>query len=139
SLMSVRCTSTCTVHRLRSARAGAVLLVAALGQDATALEDGFTRASGDDGRVPGGSLAPVSAGPVVTATSSVDQEAADRAAVEQAYRQFWLVTWSVDREHPESDWRRVVATVAVGPAVGGGGGGGGGAGAEGVVGGWRAG
>jgi hypothetical protein len=45
-------------------------------------------------------------------------EAADRRAVEAAYRRFWLVTWTVDRDHPAADWRTVVATVAVDPELG---------------------
>ena len=85
------------------------MIAAALG---LASSGGCTRASGDGGPTPSASMAPV-----VTATASVDREAADRAAVEQAYRQFWLVTWSVDREHPASDWRRVVAAVAVDPEL----------------------
>jgi hypothetical protein len=101
---------------MRGARTGAAL-VAALGLVA-GLAGGCTRASGDGGPTPTASTEPVSTGPVVTATASVDREAADRAAVEQAYRQFWLVTWSVDREYPASDWRRVVAEVAVDPELG---------------------
>ena len=96
---------------MRGARTGAALIAAALGLVSGPVS-GCTRASGDGGPSPG-----VSTAPVVTATASVDREAVDRAAVEQAYRQFWLVTWSVDREHPASDWRRVVAAVAVDPEL----------------------
>jgi hypothetical protein len=39
-----------------------------------------------------------------------------RAAVEAAYRQFWSVSWDVDKQ-PASQWRMVLAMVSVDPML----------------------
>src|SRR5262249_58053709 len=48
---------------------------------------------------PSPALPPTSATP--TPTASVDPQQAERVAVAQAYREFWLVSWPVDRQPPE--------------------------------------
>lgn len=50
-------------------------------------------------------------------TAAPDQEATDRADVEDAYVEFVRVTWTFDKHFPESRWREVVARVAVEPLV----------------------
>jgi hypothetical protein len=61
------------------------------------------------------------AGPVPTTQSvgpsgSPTTAADGRAAVESAYRRFWVVSWDVDKQ-PASRWRAVLATVSVDPEL----------------------
>lgn len=51
-----------------------------------------------------------------TAHPSMSAATGDRSAVEEAYRRFWSVSWSLDRR-PRAEWRATLATVAVDPAL----------------------
>jgi hypothetical protein len=48
---------------------------------------------------------------------TVDREAMERRAVEVAYRRFWQVEASFDRDYPPGRWRAVLAAVAVDPVL----------------------
>jgi hypothetical protein len=55
--------------------------------------------------------------PPAGATASADREAADRRAAEQAYRQFWQVSWTFDQHYAQNQWRDVLGAVAVDPEL----------------------
>jgi len=57
-------------------------------------------------------------GSAPSATATAHREAADRAAVEAAYRQFWVVLVTFDQRYPEREWPRVLGRVAIDPELG---------------------
>jgi hypothetical protein len=59
-----------------------------------------------------------SSAPTSTAsrTSAASTEMVDRAAVEAAYRRFWAVSWSIDKQ-PSARWRSILASVATEPVL----------------------
>lgn len=56
--------------------------------------------------------------PAPTSVDSAATERVDRLAVEAAYRRYWTVSRTFDRQYPESQWRRVLAEVAAEPHLG---------------------
>lgn len=52
------------------------------------------------------------------ATSPATDVAAERAAVEAAYRSYWSVSETFDQRYPESAWLSVLGRVAVDPQLG---------------------
>lgn len=97
------------MRRTNPAGAGlglAAAVVALAGCMAPADRDG-PRASG-----------PASSGPSMrSATPTAAAGPVDeRAAVEAAYRQFWVVSWQLDR-HPKARWRQVLSAVAADPEL----------------------
>jgi len=71
--------------------------------------------SGDNPARPG--PASVSAAAPRPATPTGRSEAADRAAVEAAYRRFWQVSRTFDRRYPMRRWREVLGAVAADPEL----------------------
>jgi hypothetical protein len=51
------------------------------------------------------------------AMSSTANDAAERAAVETAYRTYWAVSETFDQQYPESSWPSVLGRVAVDPQL----------------------
>jgi len=64
------------------------------------------------------SSAPTSTATASTAsrTSAASREMVERAAVEAAYRRFWAVSWSIDKQ-PSARWRSILASVATEPVL----------------------
>jgi len=61
--------------------------------------------------------ASVSSSPPGSVTPTGRSEAADRAAVEAAYRRFWQVSRTFDQRYPPQRWRQVLGGVAVDPEL----------------------
>ena len=75
--------------------------------------DGSTQAVRPDPTTPGVTGGPTSGTPSGSPTAPADQ----RAAVEAAYREFWRVGQSFDRDYPQPQWRGVLSRVAADPVL----------------------
>jgi hypothetical protein len=68
---------------------------------------------------PAGSARPSLPGSTASGTSAATPTtgAAEQAAVERAYREFWRLQAVFDSRYPESQWRQVLGRVAVDPEL----------------------